>query len=127
VLIEPPADEKPVEWVGSARDDLKAFPGDVVREIGHALYVAQIGGKHPSAKPLTGDKEFKGAGVLEIVEDHDGSAYRAVYTVKFAGAIYVLHAFQKKSKRGIATPKSDFELIKRRLGAAREHHAANYA
>jgi phage-related protein len=127
VLIEPPADEKPVEWVGSARDDLKAFPGDVVREIGHALYVAQIGGKHPSAKPLTGDKEFKGAGVLEIVEDHDGSAYRAVYTVKFAGAIYVLHAFQKKSKRGIATPKSDIELIKRRLGAAREHHAANYA
>jgi phage-related protein len=110
-----------------ARDDLKAFPGDVVREIGHALYVAQIGGKHPSAKPLTGDKEFKGAGVLEIVEDHEGSAYRAVYTVKFAGAIYVLHAFQKKSKRGIATPKSDFELIKRRLGAAREHHAANYA
>jgi phage-related protein len=127
VLIEPPADEKPVEWVGSARDDLKAFPGDVVREIGHALYVAQIGGKHPSAKPLTGDKEFKGAGVLEIVEDHDGSAYRAVYTVKFAGAIYVLHAFQKKSKRGIATPKSDIELIKRRLGAAREHHAAIYA
>jgi phage-related protein len=99
----------------------------VVREIGHALYVAQIGGKHPSAKPLTGDKEFKGAGVLEIVEDHDGSAYRAVYTVKFAGAIYVLHAFQKKSKRGIATPKSDIELIKRRLRAAREHHAANYA
>ncbi len=78
-------------------------------------------------KAPRGDKEFKGAGVLEIVEDHAGDAYRAVYTVKFAGAVYVLHPFQKKSKRDIATPKSDIDLVKRRLRAAREHYAAKYS
>lgn len=85
-------------WIGRAKDDLLAFPADVVREIGHALYEAQKGGKHDSAKPLKG---FGGAGVLEIVDDHRGDAYRAVYTVRFAGVIYALHAFQKKSRKAL--------------------------
>ncbi len=106
---------KPVHWIGSSLDDLREFPDQAQDDIGYALYVAQQGGKHAHAKPLKG---FKGAGVLEIVEDHDGETYRAVYTVKLASAIYVLHAFQKKSKRGIATPKSDLELIERRLRQA---------
>ncbi len=87
--------------------------------MGQALDDAQHGEKHPGARPLKG---FGGAGVLEIVEDDDGDTYRAVYTVKFAGAIYVLHAFQKKAKRGRATPKKDIDLVKRRLKTARQHH-----
>ena len=87
--------------------------------MGHALLEAQAGGKSNSAKSLQG---FGGAGVLEIVEDHDGDAYRAVYTVKLAGVVYVLHCFQKKSKRGIETPKPVIDLIKRRLMAAEEAH-----
>jgi phage-related protein len=83
-----------------------------------ALYLAQRGGRHAQAKPLKG---FGGAGVLEIVEDHDGNTYRVVYTVKLAAAVYVLHAFQKKSTRGIATPQHELELIKQRLKAATEH------
>lgn len=106
---------KPVYWMGSSLDDLREFPDVVQSDIGYALYVAQQGDKHASAKPLKG---YKGAGVLEIVEDHDGGTYRAVYTVKLAGAIYVLHAFQKKSKRGIATAQSDLDLIKQRLKQA---------
>ena len=86
----------------------------------YGLYLAERGGKHPDAKPLRG---FGGSGVLEIVEDHDGNTFRAVYTVKLADAVYVLHAFQKKSKKGIATPKGDLDLIKDRLRQAREHHA----
>ena len=89
--------------------------------MGYALYLAQTGGKSPDAKPLKG---FGGSGVLEIVEDHEGGTYRAVYTVKLAGAVYALHAFQKKSKKGIATPKQDIDLIKERLIRAREHYAA---
>ena len=89
--------------------------------MGYALYLAQTGSKHPAAKPLKG---FTGAGVLEIVENHHGDSYRAVYTVKFCDAIYVLHAFQKKSKSGIATPQKDVELIKSRLQRVYEHHAA---
>ena len=108
---------KPVHWIGSSRKDLRAMPDQVQDDIGYALYLAQMGGKHADAKPLTG---FKGAGVLEIVENHDGDTYRAVYTVRFANAIYVLHAFQKKSKRGIATPQADMDLIKRRLQQAAE-------
>ena len=122
-----PAGPKPLEWVGSAREDLKDFPREVIAEMGHALYQAQLGRKHPSAKALTGDGAFKGAGVLEIVESLDGNAYRAVYTVKFAGVVYVLHAFQKKSKTGIATPKSEIDLVKRRLLAARAHYERDYA
>lgn len=87
------------------------------------MYLAQCGEKPPSAKPLKG---FKGTGVLEVVEDFAGDTYRAVYTVKLAGVIYILHAFQKKSKQGIATPKQDVELIETRLKRAKEHHSENY-
>lgn len=110
---------KPVEWIGSSRDDLREFPEDVQQIMGFALYRAQLGKKHPDAKPLKG---FKGAGVLEIVDNFDGDTYRAVYTVKFEGIVYVLHAFQKKSKQGIATPKQDIDLIESRLKRAKEHY-----
>jgi phage-related protein len=113
------ASPKPLFWVGSSRKDLKAFPVDVRRVMGFALWQAQAGGKHREAWPLKG---FGGAGVLEVVEDHDGNTYRAVYTVKFAGAVYVLHAFQKKSKKGIKTPKAALELIRARLRSAEEHY-----
>ena len=86
---------KPVEWIGSSLDDLKEFPDEVQQVVGYALYIAQCGDKHPSVKPLKG---FKGAGVVEVVEDFDGDTYRAVYTIKFADVVYVLHSFQKKSK-----------------------------
>ena len=99
---------------------MKEFPDEVQDAMGYALDLAQQGKKHLAAKPLTG---FGGAGVLEIVDDYDGDTYRVVYTVKFAGAIYVLHAFQKKSKKGIATPKQEIELIKKRLKRAQEHYA----
>ena len=110
---------KPVKWISSSRDDLRKFPEEVQQMMGFALYRAQLGKKHPDAKPLKG---FKGSGVIEIVEDFDGDTYRAVYTVKFEGIVYVLHAFQKKSKRGIATPKQDINLIEMRLKRAKEHH-----
>ena len=112
---------KPVVWIGSAKADLRAFPEEVEDSIGFALYVAQQGGKHASAKPLRG---FSGAGVLEIVEDHRGDTYRAVYTVRLAGRVCVLHPFQKKSKAGIQTPKAEINLIKSRLKRAEEEHAA---
>jgi phage-related protein len=108
---------KSVVWMGSSKEDLKEFPDDVQDEFGHALWVAQQGDKYVSAKPLKG---FGGASVLEIVEDYDGDTYRAVYTVRFAEAVFVLHCYQKKSRRGTGTPKSDMELIKRRLKAAEE-------
>ncbi|MDC0839001.1 MAG: type II toxin-antitoxin system RelE/ParE family toxin [Limnospira sp. PMC 1291.21] len=114
---------KPVEWVGSSLEDLKEFPEEVRQGVGYALYLAKCGEKHPSAKPLKG---FKGAGVLEVVEDFDGDTYRAVYTLKLAGVVYVLHAFQKKSKKGIATPKQDIELIEGRLKRAKEHYSEHY-
>lgn len=106
-------------WIGSSKQDLVAFPDEVKRVMGFALFQAQEGGKHPDARPLKG---FGGAGVLEIVEDYDGDTYRGVYTVRFDTAVYVLHAFQKKSRHGIATPKHDLELIRARLGRARERH-----
>jgi phage-related protein len=106
-------------WVGRAKADLEAFPPDVIREVGHALYLAQLGGKHVHAKPLKG---FGGAAVLEVVEDHDGDTYRAVYTVRFAELVYVLHAFQKKAKHGIATPPQELEKIKSRLKRAEEEY-----
>jgi phage-related protein len=105
--------------VGSSLSDLRAFPREVRRDLGQALFEAQTGGKHPAAKPLSG---FGGAGVLEIVADYDGNAYRGVYTVKFGSVIYVLHAFQKKSKRGIKMPKRDRDLIESRLQAAANHY-----
>jgi phage-related protein len=116
----PGADQpKPVRWVGTSKEDISGFPADVRRRVGGALWEAQIGRKAPYAKPLRG---FGDAGVLEIGDDFDGDTFRAVYTVRFARIIYVLHAFQKKSKRGIATPKSELELIDRRLKRAREDY-----
>jgi phage-related protein len=108
---------KRVVWVGSSRKDLREFPNPVQDHMGYALYVAQRGGKHPDAKPLTG---FGGAGVVETVSDFRGDAFRAVYTLRYAGAVYVLHAFQKKSKTGRETPHRDVELIKRRLRQAEQ-------
>ncbi len=114
---------KPCLFVGASRRELQALPDEVQSEIGHALYQAQCGDTPLSAKPLKG---FSGRGVLEIVENFDGNTYRAVYTVRFAEAIYVLRAFQKKSKKGIATPKPDIELIKARLRTADEDHRARF-
>ena len=110
---------RPVIWVGSSRRNLRGFPGEVRREIGQALFTAQQGETDPSAKPLRG---FGGGAVLEIVADQVGGTWRAVYTVRFREAIYVLHAFQKKSKRGIATPKKDIDLIRQRLAEAERLH-----
>ena len=111
---------KPIRWVGSSRDDLLALPEEIRREVGYALYLAQNGDKADNAKPLKGF----GGGVLEVVEHHDGDTYRAVYTVRFESAAYVLHAFQKKSKSGIKTPKKDLDLIETRLKAARKMEEA---
>lgn len=110
---------KPVRWVGSSKDELKDFPEEVRRRVGGALWDAQLGLKAPYVKPLKG---FAGASVLEVVDDFDGSTYRAVYTVRFAGCIYVLHAFQKKSRRGIATPKAELDVIALRLKRAKEDY-----
>ena len=106
---------KPLVWVGSSKRDLKAFPRAVQRDLGQALEIAQFGRTPIQAKPLKG---FKGAGVLELVEDHDGDTYRAVYTVKLADRVYVLHAFQKKAKKGIKTPKHVTDLVRTRLREA---------
>ena len=103
---------KRVTWVGTSLKDLRAFPEAVQDLMGYALYVAQRGGKHQDAKVLSG---FGGAGVVEIIKDHRGDTFRAVYTLRYAGSVYVLHAFQKKSKTGRATPRRDMELIKQRL------------
>lgn len=112
---------KPVIWIGSAKADLSAFPEEVKDAIGYALYIAQQGSKHDHTKPLRG---FGSAGVLEIVENYDGATYRTIYTVRLAGRVYVLHAFQKKSKSGISTPKAEIGLIKLRIKRAEEEHAA---
>lgn len=114
------SEEKPLIWLASCKKDLLAFPDEVIDVIGYALDFAQQGGKHPDAKPLAG---YKGGGVLEIVDDFDGDTYRAVYTVKFEGAVFALHAFQKKSKKGIETPKADLEKVQTRLKAAEKMYA----
>ncbi|HTF24419.1 MAG TPA: type II toxin-antitoxin system RelE/ParE family toxin [Candidatus Limnocylindria bacterium] len=106
---------KPVVWVGSSRRDLRAFPDPVQDHMGYAIYVAQRGGKHHDAKVLSG---FGGAGVLEVVKDFRGDTFRAVYTLRYAGTVYVLHAFQKKSKTGRETPRRDVELIEKRVREA---------
>ena len=111
------ATEKPLHWIGSSKKDLMELPSSVVRFLGHALHFAQLGRQHDAAKVLKG---FGGAGVLEVVEDDAEGTYRAVYTVRFEQAVLVLHCFQKKSKRGIATPKRDTEIIRRRLKVAEE-------
>ncbi|MDX8385405.1 MAG: type II toxin-antitoxin system RelE/ParE family toxin [Gallionella sp.] len=109
---------KPLEWVASSKKDLLSMPSDVVDVFGYALHLAQQGRKHTQAKPLKG---FGSASVLEVVENDDGNAYRAVYTVRISNAVYVLHCFQKKSHKGIATPKQDMDLIHDRLMLAQQH------
>ena len=110
-----PAKPRRLEWIGSSKRDLEALPEEVVHVFGYALYLAQIGQKHEQAKSLRG---FGSAGVLEVVEDRRGNTYRAVYTVRHAVRVFVLHVFQKKSKSGIATPKPDLDLIRNRLKVA---------
>jgi phage-related protein len=109
---------KPVVWLGDTLAVLRACPQDVQDEIGYALYLAQIGDKYFRAKPLKG----LGPGVLEIVADHRGDTYRGIYTVRLADKVYVLHVFQKKSKKGIRTPQSGIELVRQRLKRATELH-----
>ncbi len=114
--------ERPLDWVGSAKRDFLASPAPVQDEMGNALGLAQFGGRHPAAKPWKG----QGPGVFELVEDRDGDTYRAVYTVRFKEVAYVLHAFQKKSPKGIRTARGDVELIERRLKLAHQDHEARY-
>ena len=115
---------RPLYWVGSSRRDLSRFPQDVRQVMGFALWLAQNGGKHPDAKPLRG---LSGPGVLEILDDHDGDTFRAVYTVRFHDAVYVLHAFQKKAKKGVRTPKREMELVRQRLRQSEIDHAEREA
>ncbi len=112
-------DERPLYWVGSSLDDLRAFPCVVIDVMGYALHLAQQGDKHPDAKSLKG---FLGASVVEITADYDRDTWRAAYTTRFKDLIYVLHAFQKKSKQGARTPKQHINMIRRRLKQAQEHH-----
>lgn len=112
-------ERKPLFWVRSSKRDLKEFPEDALDVMGRALDDAQWGRKPHEAKPMKG---FGGAGVLEIVDDYDGNTYRAVYTVKFPKAVYVLHCFQKKSRKGIATPKAEIDVIKSRLADAEREY-----
>jgi phage-related protein len=122
-MVKPAGEDqpkKPVRWIGSSKEDVSSFPPEVRWRIGGALHEAQIGRKASYAKSLKGRGD---ASVLEIVDDFDGNTFRAVYTVRFAKAVYVLHAFQKKSKRGIATPKPELDLIDQRLKRAREDYA----
>jgi len=112
---------KDIVWVASSLEDLKRFPEPVQKVMGFALFQAQCGGKHLQARPLKG---FGGAGVLEIIEDFDGNAFRTVYTVRFADAVYVLHAFQKRSKKGIKTPKREMDVVRSRLRMAQEMRQA---
>lgn len=114
--------ERPLLWVASSKKDLLAMPEPAIRAIGTALGVAQYGGKHPSAKPWKGE----GPGVLEVVEDFDGDTFRAIYTVRFAKAVYVLHCFQKKSPSGIRTAKPDIDLVRQRLKAAQRDYEARH-
>ena len=116
------AGEKPLFGVASSKNDLLVFPEHVKNEIGNALAVAQYGGKHPNAKPWKGE----GPGVFEIVEDHRSDTYRAVYTVRFERAVYVLHAFPKKSTKGVKTSLTDVRLISPRLKAAKEDYEIRY-
>lgn len=114
---------KPLFWIGSSRDDLCEFPEEVRQEAGFSLHLAQSGDKALNAVPMMG---FGSAKVLEVVIDNVGNTYRAVYTVKFAKAVYVLHAFQKKSRKGIATPKPDIDLIHRRLTVAEQDYLTRF-
>lgn len=114
--------EKPLDWVGSSKKDFLGFPEPVKDEMGNALGLAQFGGTHPSAKPWKGE----GPGMFELVENHDGDTFRAVYTVRFKEVVYVLHAFQKKSPKGIKTAQIDVDMIARRLKVAQQDYEARY-
>lgn len=114
--------EKPLSWIGSSLKDITRFPSDVQRSVGFALSAAQYGGKHPAAKPWKGE----GPGILEVVKDYDGDTYRAIYTVRFAQAVYVLHVFQKKSPRGIETRQSDVVLVRERLKVAQKDYGERH-
>ena len=114
--------ERPLDWVGSSKKDFLAFPEAVKDEMGNALGLAQFGGKHPSAKPWKG----QGPGIFEVVENYDGDTYRAVYTVRFKEVVYVLHAFQKKSPKGIKTAQVDIDLVEKRLKMAQQDYEARY-
>ena len=109
---------KPVERTGSSKADLKRFPDPVQGRMGFAIYRAQLGRRHREAKPLKGF----GPGVVDFVARHDGDTFRTVCTVRFEGAAYVLHAFRKKARRGIATPKQELDFVRRRLAAAERHY-----
>ena len=113
---------RPLDWIGSSKRDFLAFPDAVKREMGNALGLAQLGGTHPSAKPWKG----LGSGVFEVVDDYDGDTFRAVYTVGFKALIYVLHAFQKKSPKGIKTAQRNIDLIKHRLKQAQQDYEARH-
>ena len=114
--------EKPLHWMGSSKKDLLNFPDAVIDDFGYALGAVQLGATPPQAKPWKGE----GAGVWEMVESHVGNAYRAVYTVRFAKAVYVLHCFQKKSPDGIRTAQSDINLIHARLKACQQHYEEHH-
>ena len=123
MVTDLPAAKKPVVFIASARDDLRRLPKPVSYVFAYAILLAELGDKHPDAKPLKG---FGGAGVLEVVENYDGDTYRAVYTVKFKGIVYVLDAFQKKSKKGSELPKVDLDRIKTRLKTAESHYEQHH-
>ena len=114
--------EKPLHWVGSAKKDLLALPDEVIDDLGYALGAVQLGATPAQAKPWKGE----GSGVLELVQNKRGDTFRAVYTVRFAKAVYVLHCFQKKSPSGIRTAQSDIDLIHERLKLAQQHHKVHY-
>jgi len=114
---------KELDWVGSSKKDLLEFPQSIKKEMGHALYMAQEGGKYKDAKPLKG---FGGAKVLEIVLDDSNGTFRTMYTVQFEEIVYVLHAFQKKSKTGIKTPKQEIDLVGQRLKWAQEKYKERF-
>ena len=119
----PTAAEKPLHWVGSSKKDLLEFPSEVVDDLGYALSVVQHGGTPPSAKPWKGE----GTGVFELIEEHRSDTFRAVYTVRFERAVYVLHCFQKKSPSGVRTAKQDVSLIHERLRTAQADYEVRYA
>lgn len=114
---------KELDWISSSKKDLLEFPLEVRKEVGHALYLAQVGGKHKNAKPLKG---FGGAQLLEIVQDDRNGTYRTMYTIQFDEVVYVLHAFQKKSKSGIKTSKQEMELVEKRLKWAQEKYRKQF-
>lgn len=114
--------EKPLDWIGSSKKDFLEFPEPVKSEMGAALGLAQFGGRHPAAKPWKG----QGPGVFELVENYDGDAYRAVYTIRFSRIVYVLHAFQKKSTTGVKTAQLDVDMIERRLKVAQQDYETHY-